>query len=518
MKYFPYWITAVFFIFSLIGILNHEMWRDEYQAWMVAADAHSIPELFKNLKYEGNPVLWHAFLYVITAMTDNPFGMQLFHILISTAFIYLFNRYSPFPLIQKILFSFGFYTFFEFNLISRSYGLGLLLIMIFCILYKNRSKNLLYMGAVLFLLANDTIFGVILAVCFTGIVMLEGVFPGKNLKAPRISFLHLGLFAVIVAAGVIVGYLQIRPEPDNSFLNQYVTTYDPVRTNVALSRMVFAYFSFPDFSSLHFWNTNFFIPDEKKFPAAIGILLFLIWLVAFMRYRLILLLYGLGTLILLAFFYYTGLIWGRYAGHLFLLLLSCTWLAYYYKEQPFNINILNKVSLLGNKIRTPFFILILAIHFIGGIVAYSKDIMYPFSTSSLASDFIRDNKLTQYEILGTRDYVISPLASQLGKKMLYAESKDYGTFIIYDQFRHNIWQFKEVQDFIIEMVGNGHKRLILVKDVPILMTFTDSDEKIPWDEGMMTETLNLKLLKTIDAGIVHDEKYYIYSIDEVTPN
>jgi hypothetical protein len=321
-----------------------------------------------------------------------------------------------------------------------------------------------------------------------------------------------------VAAGVIVGYLQIRPEPDNSFLNQYVTNYDPIRTNVAFSRMVFAYFSFPDFSSIHFWNTNFFIPDDKKFPAAIGIFLFVIWLVAFMRYRLILLLYGLGTLILLAFFYYTGLIWGRYAGHLFLLLLACTWLAYYYKEQPFKIGLVNRVSLLGNKIRTPFFILILAIHFIGGVVAYSKDIMYPFSVSSQASDFIRENNLAQYEIIGSRDYIVSPLVSQLGKKILYAERKDYGSFIIYDQKRTNIWSFKEVQYLVQEMNINGHKRLILVKDIPILMSFTDSEETIPWEDGMMTETLNLKLLKTIDPGIVHDEKYYIYSVDEVLPN
>ena len=100
-QYFPFLLTGVYFILSLIGILNHEMWRDEYQAWMVASDAHSIPELFQNLKYEGNPVLWHAFLFILSRFSDEAILMQILHIVISTSFIFLIARYSPFSLLQK---------------------------------------------------------------------------------------------------------------------------------------------------------------------------------------------------------------------------------------------------------------------------------------------------------------------------------------------------------------------------------------------------------------------------------
>src|ERR1017187_1871514 len=109
-KYFPIVITFLFFILSFIGIMNHEMWRDEFQAWLVARDAHSIPQLLHNLKYEGNPMLWHFFLFIITTFTHNPFWMQVFHILISSSFVYLINRYSPFPLFQKFLLTFGYYS------------------------------------------------------------------------------------------------------------------------------------------------------------------------------------------------------------------------------------------------------------------------------------------------------------------------------------------------------------------------------------------------------------------------
>src|SRR5258706_11718259 len=57
-------ITAIFLIVASVGMIYHEMWRDEYQAWLVARDAHSISQLFHNLKYEGNPALSHIFLYM----------------------------------------------------------------------------------------------------------------------------------------------------------------------------------------------------------------------------------------------------------------------------------------------------------------------------------------------------------------------------------------------------------------------------------------------------------------------
>ena len=284
---------------------------------------------------------------------------------------------------------------------------------------------------------------------------------------------------------------------------------------MVFSRLIHAYFPVPDFRTLHFWNKNFFVPDETKFAIGITPLLFLLWVMAFMRYRLILILYGLGTLLLIVFYYYTGFIWARYSGHLFLLLIVCCWLIYYQKEKPFTNNLLNRISLLGNKIRVPFLMIILSVSLIGGVVTYIMDIVHPFSTSEQASAFIKENNLQDLEIIGSRDYVISPLASQLDKKIFYAERKEPGSFIIYDQLRTNIWSFSEVQETIIQKWNNEHKSILLVKDFPILMTFQDTGESIPWEDAPLTESLNMKLLKTIDAGIVEDERYYIYLIEGI---
>ena len=517
VRYYPYAVTGLFFILSFIGILRHEMWRDEYQAWMVAADADSIPQLFQNLKYEGNPVLWHAFLFIISSITEDPFWMQVFHIIISTSFIFLINRYAPFSILQKFLLTFGYYTFYEYNIISRGYGLGFLLIVIFCILFEQRKKYILWISAVLFLLANTTIFGVMLAVCFAGILFLERLFfIDRKSKTPPVTYGKLFLSLGIVAAGVILGYMQIRPEPDNSFPTFYVTDVDIIRAKWAFSRLIHAYFPIPDFTTFHFWNKNLFVPDESRFLIGITPLLFLLWIIAFLRFRLILILYSLGTLLLIAFYYYTGFIWARYAGHLFLLLVACHWLAHFYKEQPFQQSIMNRLSLAGNKIRVPYFLIILFISLIGGVWSYAKDLEHPFSTSEKAAAFIKEKGLQHLDIIGSRDYIISPLATQLGRKIIYAERREPGSFIIYDQKRTNIWAFKEVQATIEDMNRQGLKQILLVKDLPLKMTFNDTGETVPWINDLLTERLNMQLLATIEPGIVHDEVYYIYLIQEIT--
>lgn len=112
-KYITYsnCIVLVFFFLSFIGILNHDMWRDETQPWLIARDSSSLIKLYENLKYKGHPGLWHLCLFVINKFTYNPFAMQFFHILISTAIVYLFVKISPFDIVQKLFLLLGIFLY-----------------------------------------------------------------------------------------------------------------------------------------------------------------------------------------------------------------------------------------------------------------------------------------------------------------------------------------------------------------------------------------------------------------------
>src|SRR5438105_6786005 len=92
-------ITAVFFVIALIGILNHEMWRDELHCWLVARDAHSAAQLYSNVRYDGHPIVWYALLYVLTRFTINPLAMQMLVLALAAIAIYLFNRFSSFSIL-----------------------------------------------------------------------------------------------------------------------------------------------------------------------------------------------------------------------------------------------------------------------------------------------------------------------------------------------------------------------------------------------------------------------------------
>src|SRR5512137_1610584 len=104
--------AIVFLAACLVVMLNHEMWEDEMQTWLIARDSRSVGELFGAIKYDGHPCLWHVCLFAITRFTHNPAAMQFFNLLLGTSAMYIFLRYSPFSRVQKALFVFGYYALY----------------------------------------------------------------------------------------------------------------------------------------------------------------------------------------------------------------------------------------------------------------------------------------------------------------------------------------------------------------------------------------------------------------------
>jgi hypothetical protein len=512
-KPWPYVISGVFFCLSLIGILNHELWRDEFQAWMVAADAHSISQLFHNLKYEGNPVLWHAFLFIITALTDDPFFMQLFHILVSTALVFVINRHAPMSLLQKVLLTFSYFIFYEYNIISRSYGLGLLLVLSFCALYPTRSKQLWWMAAILFLLANCTVFGVILAGALAAYLALDTWFVSGKRKTNLIPNGKLFGFLAIACLGILLGYLQIRPEPNNSFPTVYVTGFDLLRLKEACSRIIYAYFPIPDVTDPHFWNTNLLIWNADAFFIPMAFLPVLLWIILFWKNKLITAMYVSVTLVLLAFCYYTGLQWNRYTGHLFVILLVCYWL-FEIRQSNKSQATVSKLSVLADKFRAPIMTSMLVIGCVGGLISYVLDLQKPFSTSGEAAAYIKEQHLDSLLIVGTQDYAISPLATLLRKPIYYPESNVEGTFIVYDEKRIEVGGINDIIPLFTRLHQAGRKQVLLVKNNPVMLVWDDTGEREPWKDAMLTDQLNLRLLHHVEPGVVKNEEFYIYLVEE----
>ncbi len=82
-------IMLVYVVIGLIGITHHEMWPDEIQSWLIASQSASLTELFDNLEYEGHPALWYLILYLPSRIWNNPFSMQILHLVISSGAVFL---------------------------------------------------------------------------------------------------------------------------------------------------------------------------------------------------------------------------------------------------------------------------------------------------------------------------------------------------------------------------------------------------------------------------------------------
>ena len=204
-------ILALFVLASLVTVLRHEMWRDEFEPWLVAKDNPSLADLYQAIRYEKHPVAWYLVLYIITRLTSAPLSLQLFHVALASLSAWLVLRYAPFRLGQKVLLIFGYYLFFEYNIISRNYALGILSLFLFCVFYTRRRGQPLLWGTCLFVLANTSIYGLMLALSAGAAAGLD-IIATKALRKRWTSYAALSLLVL----GVILHLLCLAPVPDSS--------------------------------------------------------------------------------------------------------------------------------------------------------------------------------------------------------------------------------------------------------------------------------------------------------------
>jgi hypothetical protein len=109
-------------------IAAHVPWRDELQAYLLVRDSAGIGGLFANLHYEGHPSLWYLLLGIIEAFVHSPAALKVAQVAVALTTTVLVWRRAPFPNWLKLLILAGYFPLFEYGVIARSYGLGMLLL------------------------------------------------------------------------------------------------------------------------------------------------------------------------------------------------------------------------------------------------------------------------------------------------------------------------------------------------------------------------------------------------------
>jgi len=415
-------VTFAFVVAGGLGMLCHEMWRDELQAWLLAAQSGSLPELFHNLRYEGHPALWHLLLFWISRITGALWAMQALHLAIAAAAVFLFARNAPFSRQARALFAFGYFPLFEYGVISRSYSLGLLLVLAFASLYPRRlSHGYVPLGIVLALLANANAYGWLLAAVLAGGLAVEVLTRAEvrqDLKV-REALLAAGIWL----AGAALGVLQMLPPADGGFAGRGAVAWEPEKLLLTFASVAQAYFPLPNVGGDAVWNSLLLWRVPPALSALLAVAAVVGLAMRLSRSRVALVVYLTGTLALLVFTYVFYFGWLRHHGHHFILAIGCLWLAR--RDDGIEPN-------RAEPRRELLPVLWLTIHLIAGLTLWGLDLALPFSNARAVARLLADAPLP---VAASPDYVGTPVSAYLGRPLYYLETRRPGTFVLWNQER-----------------------------------------------------------------------------------
>ncbi len=483
-------------LFTLAGAAfltaHHEMWRDEAQAFMMARDAASLDDLALRVRFDGHPVLWYVILFVLTRFTASLAGMQVVHLLIAAGAVFVFARWAPFPRFVRILFAFSYYPLYEFGVISRGYGLGMLLLFIFCAVFPGRRKSLLLPAAVLLLMSVTHLHLIILAGPLAFVLAAEAWFRRREGR-PR----FLAFAAVVVTIGLAVGVYQARPCADSLFSKSVHLNFRSETGGAALRSLAKAYVVLPD-PQLHFWGKSLISRSSLAplvLPLLTGLLLVFALLVLLDR-PLSLVFYAASTAGLLAFFWLVYLGFLRHHAYLFLAFVAALWMAAEPGARSIGPGFARRLASGARRFAPAVLGVLLAVQVVGAGLAAVCEVRYPFSQARRAAEFVRGQGLLDHVLVADTQVNMAAFSAYLGRPLYYPYLEDWGTYCKYVHGAHETMSMTPIVAAAERLSRETGREYLIVLSYPL-----DQDS---------LRTRGLRPAAAFGSPVMEDETFYLY--------
>ncbi len=381
-------LTLPFVIFFLVQLAHHQMWRDEINAFGLAIASPDLPTLFHYIHYEGHPWLWYVLLWMVSRISILPAAMQCLQAVIGTAIYLMIGVASPFKTWEKLLLFTCYFVSFEYTVMTRMYGVLLLLALIYI------RRRALYPARVC---SNAVLLGLMACTDLTGVVMsfallAEYAFAayGESLGKPTFSAAaadasHTALLPATNRAGKFAGALGIYTAFVLSAVISVIPAKDISTSSTSgllilagdlqhLGRVIVSFIVKPYFAAVngrpgHYWDAA--ASAHKTFyTSCVPIVLGCYWFVL-RRRKSLLVMVGLVCLMMISIgqLVYYGSI--RHYGMTFIAFVLALWL----------------LRSAGDAVRWPAYVL-LAMTSIGGIVMAWGSWQRPFSQEENAAKWI----------------------------------------------------------------------------------------------------------------------------------
>lgn len=373
----PHGIWLLYAVVLGLGLGHHEIWMDEGHHWLVPRDSASLLEMLQSLRYEGHPGLWNILLYFSTFISEQVWIMQLLHGLLAASTIYLLTVHSPFPTWVKWLLPFGYFTLFEYGMISRNYALAFLFAFLFVWEVKKDNGSFFLLMIYLALLANTHLLGFCLSLLLCLYIRWKEAFPRLWL----VSIYLLGLALAI---------WQIIPPSNHPMVTGLdwgkMTSWSTIKQVILVFQESFL--PLHDFNRHHFWHTNWLEVQQLSLARFLSLAIAILPLWFFRKHgKALLLFYGVaGGVILLSAL--KGVNYERFHGFIFMSFLLLLWLES------------SELDLTRNRTLSIFLGLVLGVQLLGGAHAYYQDWKHPFSESRRTAAYLQSLDDQSLPIIG----------------------------------------------------------------------------------------------------------------------
>jgi hypothetical protein len=487
-------ITLVFALLVVMQIAHHEMWRDEIHTWGMVLASPSLSDLFANLRYTGHPGLWYLLVWAASWFTESPYAVQVVHAGISVLLIAAIGLWSPFSRLEKVLLLCSYFVLFEYTVISRNYGIGMLLAFVYAQCRATQPERVYLNGLLLGLLANTNMFGLVLSGAFACELALDMLIRrGWSIQAVigpllRGAAVYLPLVALAVAA--------MLPAHDISWRSTgepFQESFDLTRLSVIVGNNVA--------SMLPIHALDYWIADRPSHASPQGTIavsapvvlllavpaLIAVYIYVFKDHRRLLIIPGLTLAgsVAIGQLIYSGEI--RHWGINFVAFAAVLWI-----ERRWNpVSSLAATALLG-------------ISAVAGVAISVQQSQLTFSEAGPTARWIRDNRLANDALVMTPDTMAAPVAVYLGKPAYFLDCSCIDEFMFYHNRRD---AFDESQ--IPARLARAVQEL---QGKPIL--FVTSDALTPGQTSRIGGygIGTAMLAEFTNAGT--DENYYVYRVME----
>ena len=494
-------MTAAFLVYVGWTAALHEMWRDELQAWLLARDSTGPIDLHRHLKYEGHPGLWHLLLLPLTRLSWNPVGMQVLHLLIAAAAVFLFLRYARFNRLARCLFALGYFPAYEYAVVCRNYGVGMLLLFAFAALFRSRFQRFHWIGLSLMLACHTSVHALIVTIALGAGLGLEALISRRELaemrpEARRRVWIGFGL----IALGVVTAVLQLNPPADYGFARGWRTNLDWNHVRNIAAHLNRALYAIPKggWGSHYLFDWAFYNAHRLWF----GVGLAALFAATLWRRPAALLAYLMATIGLLTFFYmkYSGSI--RHHGFLYLALVTVAWTA------P-NWSGLWKTPSAAERL-VPYWkkwiavcgtMLLFGAHAYGGLRTHAWDRETVFSRAKETAEYMREAGLQDAYVIGHDSPSASAVVGYLEKdRFFYPRGKRMSSFVRWDQARNHGMSNREVAEMALARSDETSEETIVV----LSSHFSDD---------VMEELPRIELLKEfMDPAAIGNERFAVYRV------